>query len=68
MRIPVGGKTHVGIKVLANKAAVQPMDRALYEKSGAADQSFDLIEPAIAEELPQLKNPLVPHNVVSRCR
>lgn len=62
-RIPVGGKIRAGIKVLTNKAANQPKARALYEKGVAAGQSFDQIERAIAEALPQLKTPLVPRNV-----
>jgi hypothetical protein len=62
-RIPVGGKIRAGIKVLTNKAADQPKARALYEKGVAAGQSFDEIERAITEALPQLKTPLVPRNV-----
>ncbi len=62
-RIPVGGKIRAGIKVLTGKAAAQPRAKALYEQGVLAGQSFDQIERAIAEALPQLKNPLVPRNV-----
>lgn len=62
-RIPVGGKIRAGIKVLTNKAADQAKARTLYEKGVAAGQSFDQIERAITEALPQLKTPLVPRNV-----
>lgn len=62
-RIPVGGKIRAGIKVLTGKAAAQPKAKALYERGVAAGQSFDQIERAISEALPQLKNPLVPRNV-----
>ncbi|WP_428422797.1 hypothetical protein [Methylibium sp.] len=62
-RIPVGGKIRAGIKVLTNKAADQPKARTLYEQGVAAGQSFDQIERAITEALPQLKTPLVPRNV-----
>ena len=62
-RIPVGGKIRAGIKVLAGKAAAHPKAKALYEQGVAAGQTFDQIERAIAEVLPQLKNPLVPRNV-----
>ena len=62
-RIPVGGKIRAGIKVLTGKAAAQPKAKALYEQGVASGQSFDQIERAITEALPQLKNPLVPRNV-----
>ena len=62
-RIPTGGKIRAGIKVLSNKAADQPKARMLYEKGVAAGQSFDQIERAITEALPQLRTPLVPRNV-----
>ena len=62
-RIPVGGRIRAGIKVLTKKAAEQPMAQALYDQGVAAGQSFDQIERAIAEALPQLKAPLVPRNV-----
>lgn len=62
-RIPVGGKIRAGIKVLTGKAATQPKAKALYEQGVATGQSFEQIERAITEALPQLKNPLVPRNV-----
>lgn len=62
-RIPVGGKIRAGIKVLTAKAAAQPRARALYEQGVAAGQSFEQIERAITDALPQLKNPLLPRNV-----
>ncbi len=61
--ISTGGKIRAGIKVLTNKAAGQPKARELYQKGVAAGQSFDQIERAITEALPQLKTPLVPRNV-----
>ena len=62
-RIPTGGKIRAGIKVLTRKAAEHPRAQALYDQGVAAGQSFDQIERAIAEALPQLKTPLVPRNV-----
>ncbi|MDZ7855788.1 hypothetical protein [Sphaerotilus sp.] len=62
-RIPIGGKIRAGIKVLTAKAAAQPRAQSLYEQGVAAGQSFDQIEHAITEALPQLKNPLAPRNV-----
>ena len=63
IRIPVGGRIRAGIKVLTKKAAEQPKAQALYDQGVAAGRSFDQIERAIAEALPQLKAPLVPRNV-----
>jgi len=62
-RIPTGGKIRAGIKVLTKKAAGEPKAKAIYEQGVAAGQSFEQIERAIAEALPNLKTPLVPRNV-----
>jgi hypothetical protein len=62
-RIPTGGKIRAGIKVLTRKAAEHPQARALYEQGVAAGQSFEQIERAISEALPQLETPLIPRNV-----
>jgi len=62
-RIPTGGKIRAGIKVLTRKAADHPSAKALYEQGVAAGQSFEQIERAIVEALPQFKTPLVPRNV-----
>ena len=62
-RIPTGGKIRAGIKVLTRKAAEQPKARAIYDQGVASGQSFEQIERAIAEALPDLKTPLVPRNV-----
>ncbi|MEO8154660.1 MAG: hypothetical protein ABI605_16435 [Rhizobacter sp.] len=62
-RIPVGGKIRAGIKVLTRKAADQPKAKALYDEGVAQGQSFEQIERAITEALPQLNTPLVPRNV-----
>lgn len=62
-RIPTGGKIRAGIKVLTKKAAEQPTAKAIYDGGVAAGQSFEQIERAIAEALPNLKTPLVPRNV-----
>ena len=62
-RIPTGGKIRAGIKVLTKKAAGEPKAKAIYEQGVAAGQSFEQIERAIAEALPDLKTPLVPRNV-----
>ena len=63
VRIPVGGKIRAGIKVLTRKAADQPKAKALYDEGVAQGQSFEQIERAITEALPQLSTPLVPRNV-----
>src|SRR5438876_5999365 len=62
-RIPTGGKIRAGIKVLTKKAAENPQAKEIYEQGLAAGQSFEQIEKAIAEALPNLKTPLVPKNV-----
>ena len=62
-RIPTGGKIRAGIKVLTRKAAEQPKAQAIYDQGVASGQSFEQIERAIAEALPDLKTPLVPRNV-----
>jgi hypothetical protein len=62
-RIPTGGKIRPGIKVLSRKAAEKPQACTLYDKGVQAGQSFDQIERAITEALPELKTPLVPRNV-----
>jgi hypothetical protein len=62
-RIPTGGKIRAGIKVLTKKAAGEPKAKAIYDQGVAAGQSFEQIERAIAEALPDLKTPLVPRNV-----
>ena len=62
-RIPTGGKIRAGIKVLTKKAAGEPKAQAIYEQGVAAGQSFEQIERAITEALPNLKTPLVPRNV-----
>ena len=62
-RIPTGGKIRAGIKVLTAKAAEHPKAQTLYEQGVAAGQSFEQIERAITDALPQLKTPLVPRNV-----
>ena len=62
-RIPTGGKIRAGIKVLTKKAAENPKAREIYEQGLAAGQSFEQIEKAIGEALPNLKTPLVPKNV-----
>jgi len=62
-RIPTGGKIRAGIKVLTKKAAEQPKAKAIYDQGVASGQSFEQIERAIGEALPDLKTPLVPRNV-----
>lgn len=62
-RIPTGGKIRAGIKVLTKKAAGEPKAQAIYEQGVARGQSFEQIERAIIEALPDLKTPLVPRNV-----
>jgi hypothetical protein len=62
-RIPTGGKIRAGIKVLTKKAAAEPKAQAIYDQGVAAGQSFEQIERAIAEALPDLKTPLAPRNV-----
>ncbi|MFY9329527.1 MAG: hypothetical protein WAO76_16140 [Georgfuchsia sp.] len=62
-RIPTGGKIRAGIKVLTKKASEQPKAKAIYDQGVAAGQSFEQIERAIGEALPNLKTPLIPRNV-----
>ena len=62
-RIPTGGRIRAGIKVLTRKAAEQPQAQAIYDQGVAAGRSFEQIERAIAEALPDLKTPLAPRNV-----
>ena len=63
VRIPTGGKIRAGIKVLTRKAAEHPKAKEIYERGVAANQSFDAIERAISEAVPELKTPLIPKNV-----
>ena len=62
-RIPTGGKSAPASKCSRRKAARQPQAKAIYDQGVAAGQSFEQIERAIAEALPDLKTPLVPRNV-----
>jgi hypothetical protein len=59
-RIPVAGKIRAGIKVLSKRAEGVPRACEIYERGLRDGHSFDRIEQALAEALPQLKNPLVP--------
>jgi hypothetical protein len=61
--IPAGGKIRAGIKVLTKKAAEHPAAKEIYERGVAANHSFEAIEHAIAEAVPELKTPLIPKNV-----
>lgn len=63
IRIPTAGKIRAGIKVLTRKAAQHPKARAIYEKGLGEGMSFDAIARAIAQAVPELKDPLVPRNV-----
>ena len=62
-RIPTGGKIRAGIKVLTKKAAEHPKAKEIYERGVSANHSFETIERAISEAVPELKTPLIPHNV-----
>lgn len=62
-RLPTAGRIRAGIKVLTRRAAEHPRARAIYEQGVADGQSFDQIERAIVEALPEVKTPLVPRNV-----
>ncbi|EER62129.1 conserved hypothetical protein [Acidovorax delafieldii 2AN] len=62
-RIPTGGKIRPGIMVLTRKAAEQPEAKAIYTQGVAEGRSFEAIEKALAQALPQLRSPLVPRNV-----
>jgi hypothetical protein len=63
VRIPAGGKIRAGIKVLTKKAAEHPKAKEIYERGVAASLSFEEIERAISESVPELKAPLIPKNV-----
>ncbi|MCL4182337.1 MAG: hypothetical protein KJ011_02710 [Burkholderiaceae bacterium] len=63
MRIPTAGKIRPGIMVLTRKAAESPEAKAIYTRGVAEGRSFEDIERALAEAVPQLKSPLVPRNV-----
>src|SRR6202165_88582 len=63
VRIPAGGKIRAGIKVLTKKAADHPKAKEIYERGVAANHSFEAIERAINEAVPELKTPLIPKNV-----
>ncbi|MCU7370010.1 hypothetical protein PEC18_03780 [Paucibacter sp. O1-1] len=62
-RIPTGGKIRPGIMVLTRKAAERPEAKAIYTRGVAEGRSFEDIERALTEAIPQLKSPLVPRNV-----
>lgn len=62
-RIPTGGKIRPGIMVLTRKAAERPEAQAIYARGVAEGRSFEDIERALAEAIPQLKSPLAPRNV-----
>ncbi|RZI42151.1 hypothetical protein EGT07_13055 [Herbaspirillum sp. HC18] len=62
-RIPTGGKIRAGIKILTKRAAEHPVAQEIYARGVAGGQSFDDIERAISQALPELKSPLVPKNV-----
>src|SRR5712691_11487980 len=63
VRIPAGGKIRAGIKVLTKKAAEHPKAKEIYERGVAANHSFEAIERAISEAVPELKTSLNPKNV-----
>src|ERR1022692_3953774 len=62
-RIPAGGKIRAGIKVLTKKAAEHLKAKEIYERGVAANHSFEAIERAINDAVPELKVPLIPKNV-----
>lgn len=62
-RIPTGGKIRPGIMVLTKKAAEMPGAKDIYQQGVTDGHSFEQIERALKEALPQLKAPLVPRNV-----
>ncbi len=62
-RIPTGGKIRPGIMVLTKKAAEVPGAKEIYQQGVADGHSFEQIERALKDALPQLKVPLVPRNV-----
>jgi len=63
VRIPTGGKIRAGIKVLTKKAAEHPKAKEIYAHGVTANHSFEDIERAITEAVPELKTPLIPKNV-----
>src|SRR5260370_32718542 len=63
VRIPAGGKIRAGIKVLTKKAEEHPKAKEIYERGVAANHSFEAIERAISQAVPELKAPLIPKNV-----
>ena len=62
-RIPTGGKIRPGIMVLTKKAAEVPGAKEIYQQGVVDGHSFEQIERALQESLPQLKSPLVPRNM-----
>jgi hypothetical protein len=62
-RIPTGGKIRPGIMVLTRKAAEHAQAKTIYAQGVAEGRSFEQIERALTEALPQLKSPLAPRNV-----
>ena len=62
-RIPTGGKIRPGIMVLTKKAAELPLAKDIYRQGVSDGQSFEQIERALKEALPQFRSPLVPRNV-----
>lgn len=62
-RIPTGGKIRPGIMVLTKRAADVPQAKEIYKQGVADGHSFEQIERALNEALPQLKSPLVPRNL-----
>jgi len=62
-RIPTGGKIRPGIMVLTKRAAEVPGAKDIYKQGVADGHSFEQIERALKDALPQLKSPLVPRNV-----
>lgn len=62
-RIPTGGKIRPGIMVLTRRAAELSEAKAIYSQGVAQGRSFEAIEKALAQALPQLKSPLIPRNV-----
>lgn len=63
IRISTGGKIRAGIKVLTKRAAENPTAQDIYERGVADNHSFDEIEHAITQAVPDLKTPLAPKNV-----
>ncbi len=63
VRIPTGGKIRAGIKVLTKKAAEHSTAKNIYDRGIAENKSFEDIERAISQAVPELKTPLVPKNV-----